>query len=203
MTGMAQAQAAFRAGDFAAAARLADALLKGQPGLLPALQLAGLAHLRLGRPDIARQRLETALKAAPNDPNLINSYGNVLDAQGETDAALAAFRRALEVAPNLVDAHLNLGRVALKAGHPHAAIAAYRRACELAPDRPGAWHGLGLAHAEAGEADAAAQALDRSLSIRPTLGALHGRARLEHDRGRNSLPFWDRALAAAPGHPDL
>ncbi|MFC3077197.1 2OG-Fe(II) oxygenase family protein [Phenylobacterium terrae] len=200
---LAHAQAAFRAGDFTTAARLADELVARQPALMPALQLAALAHMRLGRPDLARERLEAALKAAPGDPNLVNSYGNVLDALGETGAALAAFRRALQIAPSLVDAHLNLGRVALKAGETDAAVAAYRRACELAPDRPGAWHGLGLAHAEAADPDAAAQALDRSLSVRPTLGALHARARLEHDRGRDSLPFWDRALAAAPGQPDL
>lgn len=197
------AQNAFRAGDYAAAARLADELIARQPGFVAALQLAGLAQMRLGRPDLARARLETALKAAPGDPNLINTYGNALEALGETDAALAAFRRAMEITPGLVDAHLNLGRVALKAGDAETAVAAYARACELSPDRPGAWHGLGLAQAEAGDADAAARSLDRSLSIRPTLGALHARARLEHDRGRDSRPLWDRALAAAPGHPDL
>lgn len=197
------AQAAFRAGDYAAAARLADELLARQPGLVPALQLSGLAQMRLGRPDVARQRLEAALKATPNDSNLLNSYGNALEALGETDAALAAFQRALKITPSLVDAHLNIGRVALKLGDAETAVAAYRRACDLAPDRAGAWHGLGLAHAEAGDPDAAAQALDRSLSVRPSIGALHARAKLEHDRGGDSRPFWDRALAAAPGHPDL
>jgi predicted TPR repeat methyltransferase len=121
---------------FAAAANLAHVLAK-QPGPTPADVLA--AH------DRALTLAEAAALRTPDVANLLNSRGNLLQADGCIEEAIAGYREAVAVDPMFAEAHLNLGRALARQLRLEEAIEPLRRALELRPDDLSIYKQLALA----------------------------------------------------------
>lgn len=82
----------------------------------------------------SRQFLIQALELDPNDPLVLENYGEVTARMGDLDEARAAFRRLLALVPDSVDGHYYLGQIEELRGEPAAALEAYEQALALDPD---------------------------------------------------------------------
>jgi tetratricopeptide (TPR) repeat protein len=92
--------------------------------------LSNLAEL--GEHEKAKQRIDSALGAHPDDAVLNELHGRVLSAEGKSpEKAREAFDRALELDPKHAEALVGLAVVSAKADDVDAALAFYDRAAEL------------------------------------------------------------------------
>ena len=81
-------QAYFQVGRFGVALDEAKAAAAYDPGYAPAFQLMGLVHMFLEENAVAVANFEHALKLAPGDPEIQNSYGWFLCSTGKETAGL-------------------------------------------------------------------------------------------------------------------
>lgn len=84
---LAQAQAAFAAGDYSGCVGHCRELLRRDATHVAALHVMGCAHIRLGRRLLGVAALEAAVKLAPDDAPLLTDYATALSACGRTDDA--------------------------------------------------------------------------------------------------------------------
>ena len=82
----------------------------------------------------SRQFLIEALELDPNNPRVLENYGEVTARMGDLDEARAAFQRLLRLTPDAVDGHYYLGQVEELRGEPAAALEAYEATLALDPD---------------------------------------------------------------------
>lgn len=88
-----------RAGNFADAASVCDAALKGYPGDANLLVLAARAKLALQKFDQAKQHLEEAIRLYPEFAPAHDGVGDCLFAQGYVGSAIRAYEQALRLDP--------------------------------------------------------------------------------------------------------
>ena len=199
-----QAQQAYAAGDLAGALRVLDALIGQQPNLIQARHLAAIVERRAGRLDAAQAHFQVALRLAPGDPDLLNSYANLLTDLGDATGARDSYRRALRVRPGHADTLVNLALTEQGLGETTAARDALDQALRAAPDHARAWQALGALLTDTDDLAGAAAAFDKVLQAQPqNLLALRGRAQAEGGMGSDAAPFYARALAIAPGDPRI
>lgn len=176
--------------------------------------LFNLAHLYLvwaqvtGDPGRQATRLNRAAdlyaqaaSEVPNDPAVLNEWGLVLQAQGNTAAALAKYRAALEMDPGDVQAHLRLGNLYQRRGKTEQALQMYQRAIELGPNRVEAYRGLADLYREEGRLMDAVAAQERAAQLQPTDYTIHQNlALLYRDLGQiqNAVAEARLALNYAP-----
>ncbi|MDX1630424.1 MAG: sulfatase-like hydrolase/transferase [Thermoanaerobaculia bacterium] len=134
------------------------------------VQEAALALVQLGRPDDARESLETRLETHPDDGGAWETLSYVALQAGNLARAREAARRAVEVDPSRADAWNNLGVASYQLERPGEALEAWRRAAELDPDNPDILFNLGLAASEAGDPETARRSLRRFLELVPDEG---------------------------------
>lgn len=163
-TDIAVAARHYRARDFAAAARVCEAIVQRQPHDFDALHLRGVLCLEQGEPDEALTWLRRAEAQRPGDPLLLFHIGNALLAARRHPDAEAAFRRSLALRPAHFDALNNLGN-ALAGQDRHAeAMAVFRQAQALRPDAPHPWYGLGRALAALQQPEEAVESFRAALA---------------------------------------
>ena len=97
------------------------------------IQQAGELH-RQARLTEAAACYRRALAVDPNQPEVINDLGNVLQEMGDQDGAIEAYRTALASRPELVAAHKNLGYLLLNHGETHEALKHYEQAQRIQPE---------------------------------------------------------------------
>lgn len=100
------------------------------------LQLAALAHQRLGQLAPALQRQQQWVNRHPRQAAGWINLANMQADLGQIDAGLASLARALALDPQQAAAHYNRGNLLMRQGEAAAACEAFRRAGELAPERP-------------------------------------------------------------------
>src|SRR5262245_14538204 len=132
---------AYEQGELAPAERLLDASLAADPRCALCLGWRGMVEEEKRVGD-GRPLYERALALAPNDPDLLQSYGESLLGAGELDRARAALDRALAVAPRAAGPHYLLAEIALRRGDRLAARREFRAHIALEP-QSGAHHDLG------------------------------------------------------------
>ena len=113
--------------------------------------------------------LQKAAKFLPNDAEIHNNLGNVLQAHGQHAEAAASLRRALMLAPDFVEAHANLGNALKDLGQLDAAVASYRRVLKINPNIAELHSNLGAVLHELQQFDEAVASHRRALE--PSLGA--------------------------------
>jgi tetratricopeptide (TPR) repeat protein len=114
---------AAQSGDWPAALRAADALLRRDPAS-PALHYnRGLVLRRLGRLDEAVAAHEAALARSPDHANARFERAACLLDLGRLAAVEAGFADYLAVVPGDADARLNRARIRLRLGNPEGALA--------------------------------------------------------------------------------
>ena len=98
-----------------------------------ALQGGGIARLRLGEREKARDLLDQAVEHDARLWRSWNALGRIRDAERDYAAARTAYRKAIDLNPRAALLHNNLGFSLLASGEPAYAEASLNRALELDP----------------------------------------------------------------------
>ena len=150
--------------------------------------LMALAQLYQDYGDLpaARDVLERAQRAAPNDPDVAYEQGQVLAAQGDTNGARAQFERALALQPRHVPAHLALAQLSTDSQQ---ATQQYQAALASGANDPVALKRIGAVLLANGEAQNAVVAYERAIAAASNDPETHhglARAYLERNRPADS-----------------
>lgn len=189
----------FRAGDMAGVLAEAEAALRNDPKLLPALALASLAALRLQKPEKAVPHLQTQLKLAPTDNAARGNLATALIQLGKNE-------EALEIVAGSDDAPLARieGFLYQEAGNLEAAGAAYERAVGADDLDFQSWNNLGNIRANSGDVDNAVIAFERSINLSPDTIELYinlAQVLAKADRQKPRLVTMQAAFEKAPEDP--
>ncbi len=157
----------YAAGNLAQALGLCEGILATEPDAAPALHLAGVSALALGRSDDAICFLERAIAAAPQDADAENALSAAFQARGETAKALAAAGRALRLRPAFADAENRVGVLLRMAGRTAEALAVFAEAATRHPAIAEIQNNLAVVLHESGRAAEAAEAFRRSIELAP------------------------------------
>ncbi len=125
----------FRSGQIAIAMDEARIALAADPNYAPAYNLFGLAHMYLQENALAQSNFERALRLAPNDPEVHNSYGSFLCQNGREKEGISHFMSAVKnplyATPTIP--YTNAGRCALQTKDSKAAEDFFRKALAANP----------------------------------------------------------------------
>jgi len=143
-TALADGNAAFGRGDFAAARRGYEAVLKIEPGNLVALVNLGLAEFRSGNPKRSAELLNRAVSLRMDLVPAWLTLGMIHMDANQPDEALAALSQAVLRDPKNPRARNFLGVVVGRRGWTDGAQAELRRAVELDPGYADAHYNLAV-----------------------------------------------------------
>jgi len=128
---------------------------------------------RRGEVPAAIAELRRALRAKPDDPDLLTHLGSALREQGNLAEAAACHRRVITRHPTLPAAHNNLGNVLRDQGLPDQALACYRRAVALAENFTEAHANMGAVLHKSGALDAAILCYRHAIRCKPDYAEAH------------------------------
>jgi hypothetical protein len=94
----------------------------------------GIALLKLGLYEQAKQYLEEAIRLAPNDAQTYSNLAYCYLQMEQWDDAIVGSKQALALAPDLGEAHVNLGTALLRKGLFRPALSTFSRAVALGVD---------------------------------------------------------------------
>ncbi len=177
----------------------AVALYEKARQLDPRLQVKAGRHLavlydQLGETQKARAEYEQALKAAPKDADLLNSYGYYFYTRGQWGEAEAQLRQAVAVNPQHPRAWVNLGMALGQQGRYPESLEAFAKVTGTA----GAYSNLGFILTTQGKRAEAKRYYQEALQHDPNLPiARLALAKLE----KPTPPAPDVRLAAVPPAP--
>ena len=123
-----------KAGEFAAALEIYEAVLRRDPANASCLNLMGSALGALGRPADAAHAIRAAIEFKPSAASYRVNLGVVLRAMGQAAEAADTYRTAIALAPDNAAAHGNLGNALRDLGQLDEALACCMRAVALKPD---------------------------------------------------------------------
>ncbi len=151
---------------------------------------------RLGDYPAARECLDKAVAAAPDEALVVGTRGQVLRALGDP-SAIEDLRRALQLDDGLAWVHGELGEALRVAGHIREARMELERAVELRDDDAWIWASKGAAELADSAWDAAAASLEKALSIQSDYLwaiAVRGSLRYRLDDLQGALDDVERAV---------
>jgi Tfp pilus assembly protein PilF len=95
--------------DYGEAIDLLEKVIERSPGVTaPYIDIA-IAYLRVGKPSLAEEHLQTALTLFPGHPVACNEYGLLYRKTGRFAEARAIYEKAIERFPDYYPVHKNLG----------------------------------------------------------------------------------------------
>ena len=144
------AVAYYRSGDLVEAEAACFRMLLADPANRDALHLLGLARLGAADYPSARDFLQRAAAAAPDDHVCRYNLGEAYRCLGFLREAMESYEKAIALRPQFTEARNNLGIVLAEMGLFDAAIEAYEGALLTTPDSPRILVNLGNALIEAG-----------------------------------------------------
>ncbi len=177
---------AWRAGDLTRAHRAVQQALAQDPQQVRALELKALIEQKLGRDALAREAFQQALALAPEDPALLNNWGNFLCSHGQRAEAERNFLFAAQLSsnPHPDIALTNAGQCALRGGDLARARRLFEQALHDNPAQPVALYRMAELHLRQGDAAAADRWLRQYLAHAPhTAQTLLLGARIERALG--------------------
>ena len=142
-----------------------------------------------------------AAKKWPTDAVLLHDLAVAARSAGQGEEARKADEAAIALAPDNAVAHNGAGLIAIDQNRPVDAAREFGRAVDLDPDNASYIVNLGNAKRAQGDASGAEQAYRRALETNPKAGdAANGLGVLlvEARRPAEAIPFFERAVAAAP-----
>src|SRR6266446_1571605 len=117
--------------------------------------------------DEAEPILHRVLATNPNNADVHNLLGVILDQRSKTAEAEREYRAALRLNPNHVSALANLGVLLARGKHEDEAIKIFELVRRLAPDHPQATINLGLLYAARNDYQRAVELLTRANELQP------------------------------------
>lgn len=168
---------------------------------VPALRV--LANLEYSEQNfaVARELLNTALAAAPDDIELHFLLGGLELGEGHPDAALAAYQQVADLGDDSPELYFNVGLAHLFTGQPQAALDALTILIDRHPDHQRGWDALGCARRMLHDNDGAMQAFLRALEIDPTLNDARdhlAQLMIESGHPQHACPVLEVALHIEP-----
>jgi Flp pilus assembly protein TadD len=142
--------AAFAAGNFAAARASYEEAVARRPDDAEALNNLGLALDRLGQKAEAVSRFDRAVSLAPDKSAYHFNLAHVLGDLGQWDRAIAEYREAARLFPTDYATQYNLAMALHKRGDDQAAIPEFQKAIQLAPGEPSFHLSLGISLEQVG-----------------------------------------------------
>ena len=158
---LAEAYAARRSGDVAAALEICRRMLVADPADRGARSLAGLCLAEAGDLDQARPLIEGAVSAEPGNWRFLLNLSVLREIEGRIDDAIQAARESATAAPDRFEPWGRLGELNGKRGDFEGAADALQKAVALQPNHPGMAFLLAAAAYEIGQYDLAGSALDK------------------------------------------
>lgn len=125
----------------------------------------GLRSARWGEHELARPRLEEALRRDPRDAEVWHALGLTCVALHDLEAAERAYRSGLRADPEALANHIGLATVALVRKDPAAALAAYDAVLARRPKFADAFLGRSFALIALGRLDEAEEALEKGAHL--------------------------------------
>jgi len=184
----------------------AVAELRQAIALKPDLTLARLAlarlYLDMARPSRAREELETALEAMPDNPQLLSLLGETDRALNNAQHSVELNRRALQIDPTLAQARYYLGLALVDLKQYAEAIRELQQVAQSGANPAESFLALGVAQLSARHTDEAIAALRESVRADPSSAAAHiqlARAYRLKGRLRDAAKELDLAVPAATG----
>lgn len=202
---MNKARASHARGDFAAAARAYEGILKIDPRNHDAAYLLAVAFYQAGR--LERAAAGFALAAALN-PGRVEPHkdrGLVLMKLGQHEAALASFEIATRLMPGSPELLLNRGLAQKNTGRIAESIESYAAALRLRPDLAEAHNNLANSLSLLGRKEEALASYGKAFALKPGYAEAHlNAAALLQDLGRPSeaISVLEKAVAANPHHAE-
>lgn len=164
---LSRAMALQRRGDFPAAMRVYEQILKQRPEHPMALHYLGLASFQSGQLPRAHDLIKRSLAFDSSRANGWSDLGMVLARQGKLREALPAFSRALQIDATHADALNNMGTVLKQMHRDKEALPLFERLTALYPDSARAWRNLGDVRYQINDVPAAIQAYRRAVQLAP------------------------------------
>jgi Flp pilus assembly protein TadD len=143
------------------------------PGAFLDTSRAGTASFLTGNLQQAREHFEKALEIKPDDPEALNSIGQILDRQGDITGAIARFEKAISIAPDRWAYHFNLGHAVGRQGDWTRAADEYREAVRLFPDDYATQFNLASALQRAGDPESAIPEFEKAIRLAPAEASFH------------------------------
>jgi tetratricopeptide (TPR) repeat protein len=137
------------------------------PGFAPARFFLAHVYLDLGRPNRAKEELESALEKAPGNPQFMASLGEAERQLKNPRKAIEVLRQALDADASLVEAHYYLGLALFDAGQTTEAVKELEQVVKSGAGRPEAYLALGTAYIEAARVDEAISTLAQGAKLDP------------------------------------
>jgi tetratricopeptide (TPR) repeat protein len=128
---------------------------------------AGIAALREGRLEAAREALEAVPVTHPSYSVAVSTLGDLHRQQGDLDAAVEAYKMLMRLQPGTPEPYLLLGRVEHERGNDDRAEWYAMRAIEVAPAHLAARYDVALFRVSEGRIADAVESYGRALSLDP------------------------------------
>jgi len=160
-----QAVHALAAGDYAAAERGFQSVLREQPGHVGALGNLGIVYSRTNRADQAIATYERALRLSPDDKDLLLNLGLVYLKQESHQRALPLFARVVAIDPQHQQARQLLAFCRLYTGQLTLAIRDLEALRDARPRDEQILFLLGLAYLKKGGPEAAKATFDHMFAV--------------------------------------
>jgi tetratricopeptide (TPR) repeat protein len=141
--------------------------VQSSPNSLVAHGGLGLAYLKRGMLNEARQKFESAIELYPNDAKSFHNLGLVYHQKGNSEKAMENYNRSVTLNPGLMRAHYNLATLYAKQGAMDLAIRHYVKVTELDAEVVEAHYNLGLAYAMQGKLKRAISEWEKVLQLDP------------------------------------
>ena len=187
------------------AAELFSRAAEHSDSVIPRLALAKML-LREGSISEAKQQLDLAAVAAPNNAEVIALNGIVALAEGRAAASVALLEQASELLPDRLGVSLALARARLANGQAEAARATLLRVLELAPRSFPIRMALGDAELQSGNAEGAFNvATDLKVDFPSQAGGyiLEGKALMSARQYEGASESFSAAYSRQPTWPTL
>src|SRR5262245_15348293 len=195
---LSRANEAVRAGRTDEAAELYRAVIAKRADTEDAYRKLALLYWRSGRPRLAIETLESALRNGVTQSEVRIKLGQYLAEAGQPEKAIALLEHAAESDP---DAQLNLGNAYTLAGRNAEAIRTFTQLVQKLPDNAVAWQDLGAAQLQSKNVKDAETSLRLAIQIDPTLAGAYtalGVVLAQTGRRAEAIDAWKRALDLDP-----
>ena len=192
-----KAHAALKDGRLDDAAAICETVLSEEPGLAKAHQLRALIAIEAKDIMAAEEHIKAALVIAPDEPECLNTYGNILKTTGRLPEAEAAYKKSVKAAPNYLPAVQHLGELYLHTKNPIEAANVFQIALGHYPEHPGLMRGLLYALKDSGQMDAAKNLLEK-IPPEPDLALTAGQIFAELGQTTPAKAAFSQALSYPP-----
>ncbi len=163
----------YKAGDLAAAKRIARTLTDRFPDHPIAWKTLGVIATRVGRLQDALVPMQHAVRLAPNDAEAHSNLASLLNDLGRFEQAEQSGREAVRLAPVLAEAHNNLGNALKGSGRLRDALDSYDEALRLKPDDAQTHYNKSLALKQVGLLVEAETSSREAIRLAPNFAQAH------------------------------